>query len=89
MRRFQFLQVRFASAAKKVAETKVSPPKLIVEIKNSKETTNMNLAVDKVHEGKSLKEVLKLRPSALQGIAEHSDAIFDQLKIRTIQDLGR
>eukprot|EP00195_Chlamydomonas_chlamydogama_P012723 CAMPEP_0202891320 /NCGR_PEP_ID=MMETSP1392-20130828/1411_1 /ASSEMBLY_ACC=CAM_ASM_000868 /TAXON_ID=225041 /ORGANISM="Chlamydomonas chlamydogama, Strain SAG 11-48b" /LENGTH=178 /DNA_ID=CAMNT_0049575033 /DNA_START=76 /DNA_END=612 /DNA_ORIENTATION=+ len=49
---------------------------------------NVNLAVDKAHEGKSFKEISELPPSALQGIAEHTDELFEAFKIKTISDLG-
>ena len=49
---------------------------------------NCNKALDKDHEGKTIKEILALPPSALQGIAEHSDADLAKLKVRTVADLG-
>ena len=51
-------------------------------------TLNANKALDEAHEGKTIKEILALPPSALQGIAEHSDADLAKLKVRTVADLG-
>ncbi|KAH8063736.1 hypothetical protein JL722_2923 [Aureococcus anophagefferens] len=45
-------------------------------------------ALDEAHEGKTIKEILALPPSALQGIAEHSDADLAKFKVRTVADLG-
>ncbi|KAH8059073.1 hypothetical protein JL722_5626 [Aureococcus anophagefferens] len=45
-------------------------------------------ALDKDHEGKTIKEILALPPSALSGIAEHSDADLAKFKVKTIEDLG-
>ena len=50
---------------------------------------NANKALDKEHEGKSIAEILKLPPSALSGIAEHSDAELAKFKVKTIEDLGK
>ncbi|KAH8072954.1 hypothetical protein JL720_11044 [Aureococcus anophagefferens] len=49
---------------------------------------NCNKALDKDHEGKTIKEILALPPSALSGIAEHSDADLAKFKVKTIEDLG-
>lgn len=49
---------------------------------------NLNNALDKEFENKTLKEVLKLRPSALQGLSPSADPFFAKLKIHTIEDLG-
>jgi len=49
---------------------------------------NLNSALDKEHEGKSLKEICTLPPSALQGIAERSDADFTKFHLETIEKLG-
>lgn len=51
---------------------------------------NLSKALDKEHEGKSLSEVLKLPPGALQGLkAGTADELLKPLKIRTISDLAR
>eukprot|EP00316_Scyphosphaera_apsteinii_P011609 CAMPEP_0119326578 /NCGR_PEP_ID=MMETSP1333-20130426/68717_1 /TAXON_ID=418940 /ORGANISM="Scyphosphaera apsteinii, Strain RCC1455" /LENGTH=422 /DNA_ID=CAMNT_0007334917 /DNA_START=73 /DNA_END=1341 /DNA_ORIENTATION=+ len=49
---------------------------------------NLNFALDKAHEGKHLKEILKLPPSALQGLAEWVDKPLAALHINNIQQLG-
>jgi len=49
---------------------------------------NMNQGLDKDHESKSLKQIVALPPSALQGLAEHSDADLAKLRVKTIQELG-
>jgi hypothetical protein len=49
---------------------------------------NLNKALDKAHELKSLKEVVDLPVSALQGVAEHSDETLAALNIRSVKDLG-
>merc|ERR1712232_1036171 len=51
-------------------------------------TFNMNLALDKEHENKAFSEIIKLPPSALQGLAERADAKLAKLHIKTIEDLG-
>ena len=48
----------------------------------------MNLALDKAHEGKTLKEIIALPPSALQGVAEHADASWAALGVKSIGDMG-
>jgi len=49
---------------------------------------NINNCLDKAHEGKSFADILKLPPSALEGLAEWSDEMFRALHIHTIKDLG-
>lgn len=49
---------------------------------------NCNHALDKEHEGKPLAVILGLPPSALQGLAEHSNADFAKFHIHTIEQLG-
>eukprot|EP01092_Planopodium_desertum_P008496 TRINITY_DN3552_c0_g1_i1.p1 TRINITY_DN3552_c0_g1~~TRINITY_DN3552_c0_g1_i1.p1 ORF type:complete len:192 (+),score=45.39 TRINITY_DN3552_c0_g1_i1:13-588(+) len=51
-------------------------------------TYNMNKALDKAHEGKSFTEIIKLPPSALQGLADKADAMLKAFKIETIEDLA-
>lgn len=51
-------------------------------------TLNFNNAVDKSHEKKSLKAVIGLRPSALEGLGPRSDDLLATLKIASIKDLG-
>ncbi len=48
----------------------------------------MNLALDKAHEGKTLKEIVELPPSALQGVAEHADDAWAALGVKSIGDMG-
>ena len=62
------------------------------EIEGGRATTsklNVNNALDKAYEKKSFKEVVQLPPSALQGIAEHTDDDLKRLRIHTIEDLGK
>mmetsp|Transcript_8856 Transcript_8856/g.26622 ORF Transcript_8856/g.26622 Transcript_8856/m.26622 type:complete len:186 (+) Transcript_8856:172-729(+) len=49
---------------------------------------NVNKALDMAHEGKTLKEILALPPSALQGLSPKADDAYAKLKIKTIEDLG-
>ena len=49
---------------------------------------NLNKALDKEYETKSLAEILKAPPSALQGITPASDKELKNLLIKTIEDLG-
>jgi hypothetical protein len=49
---------------------------------------NVNFAVDKEHESKSLNEIARLPPSALQGIAPHTDEILSKLRLKTIRGIG-
>ena len=51
-------------------------------------TLNVNLALDKAHEGKTLKEIIALPPSALQGVAEHADDTWAALGVKSIGDMG-
>ena len=48
----------------------------------------MNLALDKAHEGKTLKEIVELPPSALQGVAAHADGAWAALGVKSIGDMG-
>ena len=51
---------------------------------------NLTNFLDKEHENKSLKEVLKLPPSALQGVTEKdAEALNSAFGIKTIADMGR
>ena len=46
--------------------------------------------LDKAHEKKTLKEILQLPPSALQGVSEKdAEALNSAFGIRTIEDMGR
>jgi len=40
------------------------------------------------HEGKTLKEIIALPPSALQGVAAHADDAWAALGVKSIGDLG-
>lgn len=49
---------------------------------------NVNKAVDKEHEGKSFTEIIKLPPSALQGLAGRADKMLAAFNIKTVEDLA-
>lgn len=49
---------------------------------------NINLAMDKKHEPKSLNEIVNLPPSGLQGLADWVDPEFAHLGVKTIGALG-
>ena len=49
---------------------------------------NLNKALDKEYETKSLAEVLMAPPSALQGLSPASDEHLKSLYIKTVEDLG-
>jgi hypothetical protein len=49
---------------------------------------NVNKAVDKAYESKSLKEIADAPVAALEGLSEQSGRILAELGIRTIRDLG-
>jgi len=49
---------------------------------------NVNFAVVKEYEGKSLKIIADAPPHAIQGLAEHSDAMMEQLGLRTVRQMG-
>ena len=52
-------------------------------------SVNLDKALDKAWEGKSLDEILAAPPSALAGLTEkHDAALADALNIKTIADLG-
>lgn len=72
----------WARALCKLSETEI-PDKREVDSR-----MNVNNALDKAHEGKHLKDVMKLPPSALQGLAEWVDEPLAKLHVKTIQQLG-
>mmetsp|Transcript_904 Transcript_904/g.1124 ORF Transcript_904/g.1124 Transcript_904/m.1124 type:complete len:148 (+) Transcript_904:699-1142(+) len=49
---------------------------------------NVNKGLIKEHEEKCFKNILKLRPSALQGLGKHCDKELAAFHIYTIEDLG-
>jgi hypothetical protein len=49
---------------------------------------NINNALDKIHETKFLSEVIKLQPSALQGLGDRADEMLNNFKVKTIEDLA-
>lgn len=51
-------------------------------------TFNLNHALDKAHEGKTLREIVLLPPSALQGITTAGDEVLAKFKVHTIKDLA-
>jgi predicted flap endonuclease-1-like 5' DNA nuclease len=57
----------------------------------SKSTDKMDIhwAVDAEHDGKSLRELITLKPSALNGLSERADLILGGLAVRSIQDLAQ
>lgn len=53
-------------------------------------SANISLAVDKAHEAKSLAEIAKLPPGALQGLKEDkADKLLATLGVRTIAQLAK
>eukprot|EP01094_Clydonella_sp_ATCC50884_P015023 TRINITY_DN255_c0_g1_i1.p1 TRINITY_DN255_c0_g1~~TRINITY_DN255_c0_g1_i1.p1 ORF type:complete len:202 (-),score=83.20 TRINITY_DN255_c0_g1_i1:281-832(-) len=65
-----------------------SPAKIQKVEEHAGFSLNVNLALMKATEIKGFREVLDLPPSALQGIAEHSDADLKKLHINTVRELG-
>jgi hypothetical protein len=50
---------------------------------------NLEKALDKAWEDKTLEEILDAPPSALAGLTEaHDRALADALRIKTVRDLG-
>ncbi|RYZ17313.1 MAG: hypothetical protein EOO70_02295 [Myxococcaceae bacterium] len=49
---------------------------------------NVNKAVDKAYETKSLKEIAAAPVSALEGLSDEQGKLLGQLGIKTIADLG-
>ena len=49
---------------------------------------NVNKAVDKAYETKSLKEIAAAPVSALEGLSDEQGKLLDKLGIKTISDLG-
>jgi nucleotidyltransferase/DNA polymerase involved in DNA repair len=49
---------------------------------------NVNKAVDKAYETKSLKEICDAPVEALEGVSEAQGKLLAQLGIKTIRDLG-
>jgi len=52
-------------------------------------TLNANFSLDKAHETKSLNEIIKLPPSALQGLTDQADLMLKKFNITTIEKLGQ
>lgn len=51
-------------------------------------SVNLDKALDKAWENKSLEELLDAPPSALAGLTERHDELLRELGIRTLRDLG-
>jgi hypothetical protein len=52
-------------------------------------SVNLEKALDKAYENKSLSEILAAPPSALAGLTEaHDEQLLAALKVKTIADLG-
>mmetsp|Transcript_38315 Transcript_38315/g.119644 ORF Transcript_38315/g.119644 Transcript_38315/m.119644 type:complete len:274 (-) Transcript_38315:131-952(-) len=49
---------------------------------------NVNLAVTKEFEGTSLQKIAASPPHAIQGVAEHSDGMMQDLGIKTVREMG-
>lgn len=49
---------------------------------------NVNKAVDKSYEGKTLKEICEAPVSALEGLTDEHAKLLGQLGVKTIRDLG-
>jgi len=49
---------------------------------------NLDLALDKASEGKSLKEILDGPVSSIQGLTDAADAAFAEVGVKTVRDLG-
>jgi len=49
---------------------------------------NINNAVDKEYEDKTLKEIADAPVAALQGVSERMGEILGELNIKTVRDLG-
>jgi len=54
----------------------------------SNSTMNLDQALDKEHETKSLKEILELPISALKGLTTKADETLKELGVTTIADLA-
>mmetsp|Transcript_12142 Transcript_12142/g.48898 ORF Transcript_12142/g.48898 Transcript_12142/m.48898 type:complete len:182 (-) Transcript_12142:237-782(-) len=50
---------------------------------------NASKALDKGHEGKALKDILALPPSALRGLPKAADELLGAFHVYTIADLGK
>jgi len=51
-------------------------------------TLNIGNAIDKAHEGLLLQEIIKLPPSALQGLPDRANAFLKRFKIHTIESMA-
>lgn len=71
-----------ARAMCKLAETEIT------DKRDGTSRLNVNNALDKAHETKHLRDVLKLPPSALQGLAPWVDEVLAKLHVKTIAQLG-
>mmetsp|Transcript_51220 Transcript_51220/g.112260 ORF Transcript_51220/g.112260 Transcript_51220/m.112260 type:complete len:169 (+) Transcript_51220:69-575(+) len=63
-------------------------PKETAGERHAETQLNINKAMDKAHETKSLTEILALPPSALQGLADWTDAALGELGITSISKLA-
>eukprot|EP00184_Porphyridium_aerugineum_P003587 CAMPEP_0184693822 /NCGR_PEP_ID=MMETSP0313-20130426/1969_1 /TAXON_ID=2792 /ORGANISM="Porphyridium aerugineum, Strain SAG 1380-2" /LENGTH=187 /DNA_ID=CAMNT_0027151995 /DNA_START=99 /DNA_END=662 /DNA_ORIENTATION=- len=50
---------------------------------------NIDLALDREHESKTLREIVKLPVSAFQGLTEKTDELLKSLHVETIEKLGK
>ncbi|MBN1412019.1 MAG: hypothetical protein JW969_14320 [Spirochaetales bacterium] len=81
----QFAKLRFA----KWAWSLVSMEKYSRKEKADTTTLNINKAVDKAYEDKTIKEILDAPVSALQGLSERqAELLAKALRVRTVRKLG-
>eukprot|EP00811_Abedinium_folium_P004654 NODE_14286_length_1117_cov_10.147475.p1 GENE.NODE_14286_length_1117_cov_10.147475~~NODE_14286_length_1117_cov_10.147475.p1 ORF type:complete len:206 (-),score=71.51 NODE_14286_length_1117_cov_10.147475:411-1028(-) len=66
----------------------VAPPPAKKAKTDSAYHLNINAAVDKAYEGKSLHDLCGAPTAALQGIAERGEAILAKLHVKTVRELG-
>ena len=51
---------------------------------------NINNAVDKDYEGKSMKEIADAPVACLQGVSDrHAELLYEAFKIKTVRDLAK
>jgi len=61
----------------------------VLGVSDGKYDMNINKAVDKAFEGKSLKEILDAPTSAIQGISDKGAEALAEVGVKTVRDLGQ
>ena len=80
---------KVAGEKRSLEESEDTPQSASKKTKTEEYALNFNKALDKEHENKSFSEIIKLPPSALQGLGDRADEMLKSFNIKTIEDLGK